>query len=211
MFKKGGLGWTIWNVLLGVLLGVVGVLSCAFSGDVNFQKAVILVIGILVIVDAGFRLLLQVVRIFSIGHLDVVKVDYGNAAIGASELAIGILLIFVQNEFDYANIVFRYIAYFVGILLITVGVVGLIYGIFFLVRKANSILSNILGMLVACLGIVLGIVVIIYLPEPKAALQVFFVLTGITFIAGGLVLLISAIYIGVRMRKDRKALEKEGK
>ena len=211
MLKKGGLGWTIWNVLLGVLLVVGGILCCACSGDYNFQKPVILILGILIIVDASFRLLTQVIKIFSIADLTVIKTDSNNAVIGASELAIGILMIFVHNEFSYANIVFRYLAYFVGILFVVGGVVGLIYGIVFLIRKHNSVLTNVLEMLVAACLILLGIIIMIYLPDPGTALRVFFILSGIILIIFGLILTCATAYIAVRLHKDAKALKAKAK
>ena len=207
MLKKGGLGWTIWNVLLGVLLVVGGILCCACSGDYNFQKTVILILGILIIVDASFRLLTQVIKIFSIADLTVIKTDSNNAVIGASELAIGILMIFVHNEFSYANIVFRYLAYFVGILFVVGGVVGLI----FLIRKHNSVLTNVLEMLVAACLILLGIIIMIYLPDPGTALRVFFILSGIILILFGLILTCATAYIAVRLHKDAKALKAKAK
>ena len=139
MFKRGSIVMTIWNLLVAAGLIALGIASCVNRANPDFQNVMFLIAGIFVIVDASLRLLTQVIQIVRFDKGLLMKTSIASAVTGASELAVGIMLILVsQNQADM-DIVIRYLIYFISILLIAIGTVAVIYAIVFLVKKAASL------------------------------------------------------------------------
>jgi len=205
MFKKGGVVWIIWNVLFAALFVTLGIITCINSGNPDFQNVIILIAGILVIVDASLRLLALALSIMLNTEEETLRGQLGRSAVSSSELAIGILLILVsQGESAYLTVLFQYLAYFIGILLIVLGSVALLFGIVFLIKKVGSVAANILGLFVGALLIVGGILVLIYANQ-EALLQIFFVFFGIMFVLIGVALLVGTVLTAIQIRRFKAA------
>ncbi len=206
MIKKGGIVWTIWNIVVAAIFMALGIVTIAKSGDTDFQNVIILIMGIIVIVDAGLRLLTQVLQFITVNGEKVLKTDLGAAIAGASELAVGILLICVSRNQAELGIILHYISLFAGILLITMGGVAIAYSVIFIVKKYYNLPVNI-GLIVAGAAVVTAGVLILVYATNEAILQAFFVLFGLLFVLVGLGLLILTILYLVARRKQAK-LEK---
>ncbi|MCR5348758.1 MAG: hypothetical protein K6E59_04045 [Bacilli bacterium] len=207
MLKKGGIVRTIWNIFVAAVFIAFGVVSCAQSGNPDFQNAIILIAGILVIADAAFRLVTQVILAIGAAQQSLIKTDWSGATVGASELAIGILLILVsRGESTVLTALFEYLTKFIGILLIVAGSILILYAIIFLVKHAFKPFQNILMIFGGALVITGGILVLVFSTN-EALLQIFFVLFGILFILAGIGLLIGAIALAVLARKAGKQIE----
>ena len=210
MFKKGSIGFTIWNTIVAALFITLGIVFCVNASNPDFQNVIILIAGIFVIVDAALRLLTQVIRVVRIGETTLMGTDIASAAAGASELAIGIMLIFVsQGQSTFIIELMRYLALFIGILLITIGAVALIYAIVFLVKKAGSVGQNVASIILGALLITGGTLVLVF-ANHEGMTTFFFVVFGLFFAFAGVVLLFSTIALFILARKAGKELKTEG-
>ena len=204
MLKRGGIGWVIWNCTESIILAAGGILCCVFCANGDFQKTALLIVGILIMLDAALRLTLGVIDVIKIGNRSIVKTDYIEALTGSFELALGIILVLTYVEAASIEVVFKFVGLFLGILLITLGSVTLIYAIAYIVKKHNTLITNILTIIGACLVIALGVVAIIYLTKQSTVMTVFLIVLGIVLIAAGIGLLVFTITVakGARKIKD---------
>ena len=205
MFRKGGVIWTIWNILVAALFITLGIVTCINSGDQDYQNVIILIAGILVIVDAGLRLFMLALSIMLNTAAETLRSQLGRAVAASSELAIGILLILVsQGQSAYLTVLFQYLAYFLGILLITLGSVAILFGIVFIVKKISNVASNIAAIILGALLVTGGALVLVYANQ-EALLQIFFVFFGIVFILVGIGVLFGAILVARAAHQVAKA------
>lgn len=207
MFRKGKIGWTIWNVVEALILIVGGALFCAYSRNSDFQATCILIVAILVIIDASLRLLLNVLSVFTVGSMSLVKTDYAAALTGTAELSLGVGLIWLQNNFSQAEIIFKFIGLFIGIFLIVLGSIMLLYAIIYIVKKAQSLGVSISYIVIAALSIALGILAIVYLTNGENVRMFFFIVMGIALIfSGALLLYLTFSFLG-KAKKVEKHVE----
>lgn len=203
MFKRGSIVMTIWNLIVAAGLIALGIATCANNDNPDFRNVMIMIAGIFVIVDAGLRILTQVIQVVRFQHGVMVRTDLASAVTGASELAIGILLIMISQNSDNMIIVLQYLILFVSILLITLGGVDIIYSIVFLVKKAGSLARNIVSLIFGALVVTGGVLILVYATN-EAMLRFIFVLIGIGFILSGIGVLILAIAFAVAARRASK-------
>ena len=145
MFKRGTIAWLIWNIIESVLLIVAGILVLAWSGNHDFQKNAVLVAGIVFIVDAGLRLLLGTINVFTAKEVTIIKADFANAGAGAAELALGVSFCYIFNHYDPyivdgqavagGKAVFGYVGIYLGVLLIVLAAIVLVLGLVYLFKK----------------------------------------------------------------------------
>ena len=192
--------WNIWNIVVALLFVTIGVLTCAFSGDKDFQNTIILIVGIVLLVIAGLQIGFQILRIILAGDETTVSADLSIAGVTASELALGIVAILVSKDMTSASAVFKYLGYFLGIVLLSVGGLLIIYEIVFLVRKKHKLPLGIATIIGALVPIALGIVVLVFLNDQDRFLTFVFVCIGIIFILLGLGYLALTI---LKIRKER--------
>ena len=213
MLQKGSLANIIFNFVMAALLMTAGILTCVFAGNAQFQSVIIMIVGILVIIEAAFQLLFQVINVFKVHDVTVMKTNMGAAIAGASGLAVGIILVYMAISLnpdaagynpDYAAVVFQYVGLFAGILLITVGAVLLIEGIVFMVKKAQKLGASIFTLVLAALLIVAGILTIIFLTNPSNVLYAFFIILGILLIVAALVFIVGTIVVIVALKQSSK-------
>lgn len=210
MLKKGGVLWTIWNVLVAVAFITFGIVACINSGDTNFQNVIILIIAIFIMIDATVRLFSSAILIFSPAK-GAVAVSTNIPAIvgGSSELTVGILLILVSQGLSSSLVVlFQYISYFVGILLLVFGGVAIIYGVLFLVFRRGGIARNILVLICGAILITLGILVFVFFDIDRIT-QVFFIIFGVLLILVGIALVIGIAMALIANRELAKAAKRE--
>ena len=121
------------------MLIAAGVLCLVFCNNEDFQNACILAVGIIVVLDALLRLVLDVVSVVSSGDATLIKTSYGQAITGSLELATGAILIMVGANKTDAGIIFEYLGWFIGILMIVLGIILCVYaGLRPLAAPANS-------------------------------------------------------------------------
>ena len=192
--------WNIWNLVLSVLFIGLGIVTCAFCSNKDFQNTIILIVGIFLLAIAGLQIIAQVFRIIIFGNTSTIRTDFSIAAVTASELAMGVITImasFNQTEFQT---LFKYLGYFFGILLISIGAIIIIYEIVFIVRKIHGVTFSVLMMLLALLPILLGVVFIIFLSNQENMLTLIFIILGISLILFGLSYMAVVIF---KMRAER--------
>ncbi len=73
MFERGKRSWLVWNIIVASLLAILGITTLVNNNNGDFQGVIILIVAIFIIVDAGFRLLLDVLRVWHIGRATVIK------------------------------------------------------------------------------------------------------------------------------------------
>ncbi|MBE6127085.1 MAG: hypothetical protein E7182_03825 [Erysipelotrichaceae bacterium] len=203
MFKRGSIVMTIWNLIVAAGLIALGIATCVNNGNQDFRNVMIMIAGIFVIVDAGLRILTQVIQVVRFQHGVMVRTDLASAVTGASELAVGILLIMVSQNSTDMIVVLQYLILFVSILLITLGGVDIIYSIVFLVKKVGSLARNIFSLIFGALVVTGGVLILVYATN-EGMLQFIFVLFGIGFILSGIGVLILAIAFAVAARRASK-------
>ncbi len=206
MLKRGSIGWIIWNLVEAVILVAGGVLCCAYCNNADFQKTVLLIVGILVTLDATLRLTLGVIDIIRIGDLSVMKTDYLQALTGSLELALGIILILSYTEAASLEVIFKFIGLFIGIFLITIGVVALIYATVYIVKKLNSLIGNIFSIIGAALVITIGVLTIVYLTKQETIMLFFLIIFGLLLIGCGIGLAIGTIMIARKVKKVKTVI-----
>ena len=207
MFKKGGIAWIVWNILFAALFMTLGIVTCVNSGNSDFQNVVILIAGIIVIVDASLRLLTLALTIIASKAEKEISTQVARAAASSSELAIGILLILVsQGQSAYLVVLFQYLAYFIGILLIILGAVAVLFSVVFLIRKVSTMGAKIGGIIIGALLVTGGILVLVYANQ-EAMLQIFFVLFGILLILIAVAMIFGTIGVAIAVRHGAKLAE----
>ncbi len=199
MAKKNSLWWNIWNIVVAVLFIGLGILTCAFSSNTDFQNTIILIVGIILLVIAGLQITFQVLRIILAGDETTVTADLSIAGVTASEIALGIVAIIVSQNQGSAEIVFKYLGYFLGILLLSIGAILVIYEIVFLAKKRHPVFRGVLTIIGALIPVGLGVLVMVFLNDQKNFLTFFFVCIGLLFIFLGLGWLMLTI---LKMRKE---------
>lgn len=201
---------TIWNLIVAAGLIALGIATCINNANEDFRNVMIMIAGIFVIVDASLRILTQVIQVFRFEHGAIVKTDLAAAVTGASELAIGILLVIIsRNNVEQIRIVLSYLIYFISILLMTIGGVAMIYAILFLVKKAGNTARNILNLIAGAIVVTAGVLILVF-STTDGMLSFIFVMFGIAFILAGIGVLLVAIALAVVARRNAKVLEETG-
>lgn len=207
MFRKGKIGWTIWNIVEGLLLITAGLLFCIYSKNTDFQATCILIVAILVIVDAALRLTLNVISVFGLGDLKLIKTDFAAAVSGTGELSLGIGLIFLQQDFSKGEILFEAIGRFVGIFLIVLAAIVAIYGIVYIVKKLQGMGVSIAYFIFAAICLTLGILALIYLTKGENVRMFFFIAMGIILLVAGISVIYLTIEFLVEIKKTKKVVK----
>lgn len=204
MFKRGSIGWIVWNVIESLILMVGGILSCVYCASTNFQKTALLIVGIMLIVDASLRMILGVFDTIRIGNHSIVKTDYIQVFTGSLELALGIVFSLTYTEATSLEVVFKFVGLFLGILLITLGIVAFVYAIAYIAKRISTLFNNIISIIGASLLITIGTLAIIYLTKQQTVMTIFLIVLGIILIACGIGLLILTITIARGAKKVKK-------
>lgn len=208
MFKKGSVSWAIWNYVEAALLVIGGILCMAFSGNADLQKWALIILGIFVIVDAGLRLVLDVINVFELRFGTVVTTSYASAVYGSLELAVGIALIVIGNDLSTGSAIFTLLGNFIGILLIVLGSIALIYGIIFLARKIQTVGYSILTLVVGALGITAGILCLIYLTGSNV-IQLSLIVFGLLALLVGILLIATTTIALTSKHKVEKVIDEK--
>ena len=209
MFKRGSLAWLIWNLIFAVIFIGFGIANLINNNEANYQFVIILILGILIVVDASFRLLFNVVTVINLGKRNLIADTRGHAILCAFELAVGIAVIhlarLIKADITQADFLFRFIGDFVGIAAIVCGCLVAVYGTILVVKKAYRPIDGVWAYLGAALLVTAGILVLIYLTNENV-LRAIFVLFGVSGCVTGAMLLFGSIFIYVRVRKQKRAL-----
>lgn len=211
MFRKGKAGWLTLNIIESLLLLVAGVLCLVFCNNRDFQNACILAVGIIVVLDALLRLVLDVVSVVSSGDATLIRTSYGQAITGSLELASGAILIMVGANKTDAGIIFEYLGWFIGILMIVLGVILCVYAGVYIAKKAGPGGKNVGLLLAGLLLIAVGILTIVFLTDQSTILTIFFIVFGLCLLlAGGLMAYLTFAYVN-ELKKQKKAEEAASK
>ena len=209
MIRRGTLGWTMWMILEAIILGVAGVLCCIFAGNKDFQNIAFIIVGVLMLVDAGLKLILDTINVFTFKDVTVVKTDYTQAITAAIEIAVGVVLIRIGNQLDAAAVLFKYLGIFIGVLLIVLGSIVIIKSCIFLSKKINEKSANFATIFFGLVAIGLGIVAIIFLTKQENFVITFLIIFGVLLIIAAVAELVLALVVRHAYRVEAKAFQRK--
>lgn len=212
MLKRGTVGWLIWTVVIAAILITFGILNIAFNNNAEYQSVIIMIVGILVVVDASIRLLVNVLTIVTLSNDRIYAYTKRSAIVSSLELAVGISIIHLARIVDTSGIVtaeflFRFIGNFIGITMIVLASIMLIYGIILIIKTKRRLLDIVLILIAAAILIVVGILDLIYIKDENV-LRVFFIFFGIIGIISGLMALLGSLLV-FRLTRKKANLAKE--
>ena len=217
MFKRGSIIWTIWNVIEAALLIVSGVLCMVWANQSHFQQIAVLVAGIMVIVDAGLRLLLGTIEIVAAEDTAMIKTNANQGIAGAAELSLGIALCYIYANYEgsegiaAAKNVFGYIGIYMGVLLIVFAVMILAHALILTLRKITSIPGGLGMLIIGGIVLALGIIAVINLNPSKGenVVTFFLVVFGIATVIIGISLGFTAIIALIARKRLNDAARRD--
>lgn len=208
MLDRGSLRWAVWSYIESSLLVIAGILCIVFSGNDDLQKWAIVALGVLIIIDAGARLLLGVMSIVETKVGKIVSTSFSRAVAGSFELAGGISVVLIGTEMSNATAIFQFIGNFIGILLMVFGLILASYAIVYLIRKSQGKFLSVMELILSAGLISVGVLCIVYLQNQAIVVQAALVAFGISILVIGLFFLLSTTFI-LRVQAKKKRLEKE--
>jgi len=211
MFKRGTKSWLIWTIILAALFIGFGIVNLVFNDNRDYQSVLILILGILVIIDASIRLLLNIFTVARLSEANVIADTRRHAVYASFELALGISLISLSNliksyELGQVEFLFRFIGTFLGITALVMAGLTLLYAIILIVRS-NTQASKIVGMILGvAILVTVGVLALVYLRDQNV-IRVFFIYFGVAFLVTGVCLLFAAIAFFALARKQQSILK----
>ena len=142
--SKGGLIWSIAQLVEFALFLTLGVLAIVFSNNSDFQSAIVIAVGVVLIVDGAVKILINFLPILTVAER--ATYTYQLVITGALELSLGIVLI---AEKALAQYLLTTLIYFIGITLIVAGALFLLFAITFMIKKLSKIYLPILEIVLA--------------------------------------------------------------
>lgn len=219
--KKGGLVWTIWNIIECVLFLTLGILCIVIVGkgeaSEKTMQTILNLIGIFLIIGGALRILTNFLPVFASSRLEAAvkqsikdTLSYDLVVGGSLELAVGIALVTMYAQGLLTSVVIflsRFVGIFIGVILIIAAVDLLIASIGFLVNKLYKVYVSILGFVLAAALLALGIVAIIYLQDANTMTQAILIALGVAFLVIGVVLLCITLKVIIEVNKAKKAID----
>ncbi|MBQ9457438.1 MAG: hypothetical protein IJU64_02895 [Bacilli bacterium] len=210
MFKRGSVAWLVWNLVLATIILGFGIANLINNNVPEYQYVIILILGIVIVTDAAFRLLLNIITIINLGKRNLIIDTRGHAVLASFELAVGISTIhlarLINADITQADFLFRFLGDFIGIAAIVCGVLALAYTIIMIVKKAAQPIDMGLGIVGSIVSVTAGILVLIYLTNENV-LRAFFILFGVIGVVFGTMLILGTLVLYFRARKMKKALQ----
>ncbi len=215
--SKGGLLWTIWHFVEGVLLITGGILAIAYSDNGEIQKIIYPVVGAFLILGGFLKILSNFLPVIATNDYEAqVKMKakkamaYDMVIGGSFELALGITLCVIYGaQQDAIKTITLFLSTFIAIILMVAGVSLLLFAIGFIVAKLYKLYMPILEIILGLALIALGIVVVIYMKDDKVFNRVVLIIVGVILVLGGLGMLVDTI-AAVRAANALKKAAKEG-
>lgn len=215
--SKGGLLWTIWHFVEGVLLITGGILAIAYSDNDEIQKIIYPVVGGFLILGGFLKILSNFLPVLATNDYEVeVKLKakkamaYDMVIGGSFELALGVTLcvIYASQQSAIATITL-FLSTFIAIILMVAGASLLLFAIGFIVAKLYKLYMPILEIVLGLALIALGVVVVIYMKNEEVFNRVVLIIVGVILVLGGLGMLVDTIAT-VRAANALKKAAKEG-
>lgn len=209
---KGGIVWSIFNLVEAALLVVLGILAMIYSTNDGFQDTIILIVGIFLALGGLLRVAMNFLPLFGMSELDKANLKYDLVIEGSLEMAIGITIIvmYATNSSSF-TVLTSLLSYFIGIVFIVAGTSLLLFAIGFLVNKLYKVYMPVLEIILAAALIALGVVVLVYMGNKGNFMMVFLIIVGIVLVLAGIGVLITTIRVisvANRAHKVAKAMDK---
>lgn len=200
-FEKGGVLWVVWYYVEAVLLIVAGILSIVESANADFQKVLVILVGVFLILGGSLKILVNFLPIFQVEEKK--DLSYGFVIGGAAELAFGITLVSNSAMID-ALVTFA--STLIGILAIVAGAVFLLFAIGFIIRKLYKIYMPILEIVLGLGLIALGVVILIYMGQnSETSKQVILIIVGVVLALAGVAIFVDTTNAMIIHNRARKA------
>ena len=221
MIKRGSIAWIVITAIEAAFLITIGVLFMVWSGNEDFQQTAVRIFGIITIIGASIGIVLHIAKGFARKDLSVIRSEGGTALTYAAELAMGIILCYIANHYNTTvvdgttiiggKMVFGYAGLFMGIVILTAGVLFIINSTYALVKKTNAITRGVFGLFMGIIAILGGILCLVYLNPSKGenVIQFFLVLASISMLFVGGILAISCIVVPILNRRASKQAKKQ--
>lgn len=212
--KKGSVLWTVFTSLEIAALLTLGILAIVFRDNHSLWQWTVMIAGILVIIDASFRLIGSIIKITQIANVSIVGPSFSEAIGGSSELAIGILMIVIANALGQSDTsmvtgLFKYIVIFLGIAAIAIGFIMAVYSIAYLAKGVGEKTDDIVDIVVGLLLITTGILVLVFRAGASAdtIISDCFLIVGIVLCVMAALLLLSMIGGIIAAKHTKDAIE----
>ena len=212
MVKRGSLGWLVWNLVFAAAFITFGIINLIFNSNSDYQAVIIMIVGIIVVLDASIRLLLNVITVINLGK-EKIYIDTRRRAVLASlELAVGISVIHLANtirtwEIQSVEFFFRFVGDFFGIAAIVLAGLGLIYGVILAIKTKRKLIDIILIIVGAAILVTVGILILVFLKDENV-LRAFFIFFGVLFLATGIMLCGGSFFLYFKHKKALAEVEK---
>lgn len=211
--KRGGIVWTIWQILEAALFIGLGVLAIVFSGNTDFHTVLFYIVGVVLILGGALKIVTNFIPLLTASTRD--GLSYSLVVGGSLELALGITIIcdLAQKEGGQIADFIRLIILFLGIACLVGGVIFMVYSAAMLGnKKMKDKLMPIVFIVVGAILAALGIVMLIYRDNNEAFTKIILIIAGILMILAGIAILVFAFVIkagGKKAKDEMKSEEKE--
>lgn len=220
--KKGGLIWTIWNLVESLLLIVMGVLTIINCDSDSLHQQLFIIISVFLIIGGSLRIIANFLPVIGARKIDGqaklvmrVNMSYSMCVAGAFELALGIALLVAMTGQEAANIV-KYITsiivYFTSVLLIVAGASLIMFAIGFIVSKLYKlympIIEIVFGLATAALGVV---ILVLFSDSNKIIITILLIVVGILLVLSGLGEAIMTVAPLIKEKKQSRKQKKDEK
>ena len=204
--KNGRLSqfWFVWNIIESIILFVGGVLAIVAGAieqggaepSAPVEHAVAYVVASFVILDGLLRIVMH------LAHYE--KNDEATPMIIAGfEISLGVLFILLQakyNSFTYM------IINLVAIIMMVIGVLLLVYAIFFIAKKLAKLFMPILEILFSAVLVGIGITIEVLYNTESAKNRLVLILIGTILVVAAIAMFVIAI---ITHRKAKKGLTED--
>lgn len=200
--------WFVWNIVEAIILFVGGTLAIVAGavgqskggGDaVPVEHAVAYVVSAFVILDGLLRIVMHLAKYEK-------NDDDAPMVIAGFEISIGILFILLQakyNSFTYT------IVNLVCILMMVIGVLLLVYAIFFIAKKLSKLFMPILEILFSAILVGVGITIEVLYNTEDSKDQVVLIMIGSILVIAAIAMFVIAIITRKKRVKETIKAEEE--
>lgn len=206
--KKAGIGsiWFVWNIVESIILfigGSLAIVAGSLGENVQGQgqpisNAVAYVISAFVILDGVLRVIM---------HLAYYAKDDEPTpmVIAGFEVSMGVLLILLQAKH---GLFVEAAVHLVSIAMMVVGVLLLVYAIFFIARKIAKLVMPLLEILFSAVIIAVGVTIEVLYATEQTRERLGLIMIGAILIVAAIAIFVIAMITNNKAKKEKEAKEK---
>ncbi|MBR6226505.1 MAG: hypothetical protein IKQ78_04800 [Bacilli bacterium] len=213
--KKGGLIWSIWNLIEAALLLTMGILVITNCTNSDIQANVFIVISIFLMVGGLLKIVANFLPVIGTTPLEVMakqairaQLSYDLVIGGTIELAFGVALCVSMTTGDPAaiiGIIMNFIVWLVSGLLIVSGVSLVAFAIGFIVSKLYKLYMPILEIILGVLLIGAGVaIIILFTNNSEIVMSIMLVIVGAALVVGAVFKVIGVVKAILKNKEEKE-------